>query len=71
VIEVNTSLNSPGDGIRLDATSTGNTVRQNTMSGNHFFDAELSSAGLLTAGTANIWTGNHEQKDNRKGGLGH
>jgi parallel beta-helix repeat protein len=61
VIEVNTSVNSPGEGIRLDATSTGSTVRQNMMSGNHLFDVEDDSAGLLTAGTANIWTGNHEQ----------
>jgi hypothetical protein len=44
---------------------------QNTLLGNGIFDAQDTSKGSGTAGTANIWTGNHESKDNLGGGLGH
>jgi len=70
-ISQNTADDNTYVGIRLDPTSTGNTVKLNTMLGNGLFDAEDTSTGSGTAGTANTWTGNHEVKDNYNGGLGH
>jgi parallel beta-helix repeat protein len=65
----NTVSNSVYDGIWLDANSTGNTVSDNSMSGDGHLDAEDDSVGDLTAGTANTWTGNHGKTDNHGGGL--
>jgi len=67
----NTADNASGVGIRLDATSTGNSVTYNTMLNNGQFDAEDLSTGSGTAGTANTWSHNTEQHDNHGGGLGH
>ena len=49
----------------------GNTVTENTALGNGVFDAEDLSTGTGTAGTANLWTRNRFNRDNRGGGLGH
>jgi parallel beta-helix repeat protein len=46
------------DGIALEATATGNTVRLNFLHGNSDFDAFDASTGPGTAGTANTWENN-------------
>ena len=67
----NVADNNRSVGILLDAKSAGNTVTENTALGNGVFDAEDLSTGTGTAGTANLWTRNRFNRDNRGGGLGH
>jgi parallel beta-helix repeat protein len=71
LIRGNPADNAAGDGIHLDATSTGNTAQGNTALGNGKSDAEDDSVGTGTAGTANILVLNHELKDSHAGALGH
>jgi hypothetical protein len=51
----------------VDADSTGNQIVKNKMRGNGVFDAEDDSTGTGTAGTANVWKGNHCETQNRPG----
>jgi parallel beta-helix repeat protein len=66
-IEHNKSNDNGGDGIHVDANSTGNQILKNKMRGNGVFDAEDDSTGTGTAGTANLWKGNHCETQNRPG----
>ncbi len=70
-VAANVLNNNRSVGILLDAKSAGNTVTENTALGNGVFDAEDLSTGTGTAGTANLWTRNRFNRDNRGGGLGH
>lgn len=70
-VAANVLNNNRSVGILLDAKSAGNTVTKNTALGNGVFDAEDLSTGTGTAGTANLWTRNRFNRDNRGGGLGH
>jgi len=65
----NTVANSAIDGISLDATSSGNVIEDNTFSASGLYDAQDVSIGILTAGTANTWTGNTGKTDNHGGRL--
>jgi parallel beta-helix repeat protein len=47
------------DGIRVDALSAGNTLRDNHLWRNVTHDCHDDSAGAGTAGTANFWSDNH------------
>lgn len=55
------------DGIFADDESTGNTIRDNRLSGNTEHDCHDESTGTGTGGTANTWTGNTGQTQNRSG----
>jgi parallel beta-helix repeat protein len=61
----NVSKNNQGSGITVDSNSTGNTLRNNRLTGNVFSDANQSadavdlSSGTGTSGTANCWIDNH------------
>ena len=55
------------DGIRLDANSGGNQIRDNHLDGNVTHDCHDDSTGTGTAFTANFWTGNHGNTENRPG----
>lgn len=54
----NLSMNNNGDGIYVDPNSTNNTFTQNNLNGNTNFDAQDTSTGSGTDGTANTWTNN-------------
>lgn len=47
------------DGIRVEVTSTGNTLQNNHLKDNVTHDCHDNSIGLGTAGTANSWVNNH------------
>jgi parallel beta-helix repeat protein len=55
------------DGIRLDANSGGNQIRDNHLDGNVTHDCHDDSTGTGTALTANFWTGNHGDTENKPG----
>jgi parallel beta-helix repeat protein len=55
------------DGLRLDALSTSNRLQQNRMVGSGEHDGHDDSAGLGTAGTANLWVANWGVTENRPG----
>jgi parallel beta-helix repeat protein len=55
------------DGIRLEATATNNTISRNKMKGNGEHDCHDDSVGGGTAGTANSWTKNQGETENRPG----
>jgi len=61
-ISANMLLGNAGDGIFLDAASSGNTISGNTAMNDGLafggFDLLDLSNGSGTAGTANTWTGN-------------
>ncbi len=59
------------DGIRVDATSTGNLIKHNRLTDNGEFDARDDSTGSDTAGTANTWVNNSGTTENRPGLLAH
>jgi parallel beta-helix repeat protein len=46
------------DGLRVDAMSTGNTLRENLLLDNEVLDAHDQSTGVFTAHTANRWLWN-------------
>ena len=48
-----------GDGIRVELTSTGNTIHQNHLRDNVTYDCRDNSVGSGTAGTANSWVNDH------------
>jgi hypothetical protein len=66
-----TSSNSPTLADSITSKRTSPDSRPTTPAIDGIFDAQGTSKGSGTAGTANIWTGNHESKDNLGGGLGH
>ena len=55
------------DGIRVDATSTNNQVLDNHMTQNVVHDCHDDSAGGGSGGTANTWTGDQGDTQNRDG----
>jgi len=65
----NRSNDNNGDGIFVDALSTGNTFSRNHLRDNSNLDAEDQSTGSGTAGTANTWVHNHGETDNKGGEL--
>jgi parallel beta-helix repeat protein len=69
VVDHNVSNHNNGDGIVVDSTSSNNTLSHNHMTGNTLFDAEDDSTGTGTGGTANTWTDNECNTDNRGGAL--
>lgn len=62
-----TGLSDATDGIRLDANSRGNEIRDNHLDDNVTHDCHDDSTGTGTALTANIWKGNHGETENRPG----
>jgi parallel beta-helix repeat protein len=66
-ITQNTSNSNQGDGIWVDAASTGNSFAQNQTSGNTSFNVEDDSTGTGTAGTANTWARTKGQKSSPSG----
>ncbi len=69
LIEWNSSYVNGFDGIYVYSDSTGNLIRRNEMLYNIAFDAEDISNGTGTGGTANTWTRNRCDTDNRGGAL--
>ena len=69
LIEWNSSYANGFDGIYVYSDSTGNLIRRNEMLFNNAFDAEDISNGTGTGGTANTWTRNRCDTDNRGGAL--
>jgi parallel beta-helix repeat protein len=69
LIEWNSSYVNGFDGIYVYSDSTGNLIRRNEMLFNTAFDAEDISNGTGTGGTANTWTRNRCDTDNRGGAL--
>lgn len=69
LIEWNSSFVNGFDGIYVYSDSTGNLIRRNEMLFNNAFDAEDISNGTGTGGTANTWTRNRCDTDNRGGAL--
>lgn len=69
IVSHNRSRNNGFDGIFIDATSTNNTITHNRMHGNGVFDAEDDSVGSRSCGTANTWTHNICDTDNKGGCL--
>lgn len=63
----NKSRNNTRDGIRVDSDATGNLIARNRMRGNVEHDCHDDSVGAGTAGTANMWIGNHGLTENRPG----
>jgi parallel beta-helix repeat protein len=55
------------DGLYADADSTGNRFEGNRASGNAEHDCHDESVGTGTAGTANEWTRNRAETENREG----
>jgi parallel beta-helix repeat protein len=55
------------DGIRANELSMGNTIDANQMQNNIEHDCHDDSVGVGTAGTANTWTNNQGQTENRPG----
>ena len=66
-ITQNTSNSNKGDGIYVDAASTGNSFAQNQTSGNTSFNVEDDSTGAGTAGTANTWAKTKGQNNSPSG----
>jgi parallel beta-helix repeat protein len=66
-ITQNTSNSNKGDGICVDAASTGNSFAQNQTSGNTNFGVEDDSTGTGTAGTANTWAKTKGQESSPSG----
>ena len=62
-----TASSDTTDGIRLDANSGGNQIRDNHLDGNVTHDCHDDSTGTGTAFTANFWTGNHGNTENKPG----
>jgi len=71
VIRGNVSERNRRDGIRVDASSTGNLIQNNQLRNNGEHDAHDDSVGSRTGGTANTWTGNSGQTENVTGLLTH
>lgn len=67
LIRRNQSERNRRDGIRLGVDSTGNMVTRNRMQGNGEHDCHDDSVGTGTAGTANFWTKNRGNTENRPG----
>jgi hypothetical protein len=57
-VEHNTIFSSSNDGILASSSSGGNTIERNSSQLSSTFDAQDSSTGAGTAGTANIWEAN-------------
>jgi len=55
------------DGIRVDSGSTDNQILDNHMHANVHHDCHDDSAGTGTAGTANTWSGDSGDTENRDG----
>jgi parallel beta-helix repeat protein len=55
------------DGIRVESSSTDNTIHHNHLRDNITHDCHDDSAGGATAGTANFWIQNHGETANRPG----
>lgn len=55
------------DGIRVEITSTGNTIENNHLKENVTHDCHDNSVGGGTAGTANSWIDNHGETENKPG----
>jgi parallel beta-helix repeat protein len=62
-----TASSDTTDGIRLDANSGGNQIRDNHLDGNVTHDCHDDSTGTGTAFTANFWTANHGNTENKPG----
>jgi parallel beta-helix repeat protein len=58
-VEDNRSERNLRDGLRADATSTGNQIANDRMLGNKEHDCHDDSHGAGTAGTANQWVNDH------------
>jgi len=67
VVRDNQVLDNRRDGIRVDASSSGNLILNNRLRDNGEFDARDDSTGSGTAGTANTWRGNSGATENRPG----
>jgi parallel beta-helix repeat protein len=67
IVQDNQSDHNRRDGLRVDASSTGNTITGNRLTRNGAHDAHDDSTGTGTAGTANTWTGNLGRTQNRHG----
>jgi len=57
-IRNNIARGNDGNGIAVASNATSNTFNRNVFQGATTYDAEDSSIGRGTAGTANVWTGN-------------
>ena len=55
----NNGTGDMGDGIRVEMTSTDNTIRENHLRDNVTYDCRDNSVGSGTAGTANSWVNDH------------
>ena len=66
-IRKNTSNLNDGDGIRVDAFSTGNTLRENWMVCNEAHEAHDDFTGFGTADKANNWLFNAGSTENLVG----
>jgi len=64
-IQSNYVWRSGRDGIRAEVASSNNTIERNIVVNSVEHDAHDDSVGTGTAGTANFWTDNHCQTENR------
>ncbi len=66
-VEGNRSVGNVDDGLFADAASSANTIVGNTMDANGIHDCHDDSSGSRTAGTANVWSSNRGDTQNRAG----
>jgi parallel beta-helix repeat protein len=66
-ISNNIARKNRGNGIAVGIDATSNTFNRNVFQGNATYDAEDSSTGSGTAGTANVWIGNRCNLSNPAG----
>jgi parallel beta-helix repeat protein len=67
IVERNHSLANGRDGIRIEPTSSGNTIFGNVALRNVEHDCHDDTTGGGTAGTANFWIQNRGETENRPG----
>ena len=67
VMKNGTESGDTTDGIRVNSSSTGNTIQNNQVRNNVTHDCHDDSGGAGTSGTANLWIDNHGGTENRPG----